>query len=117
MGTEVPMKRRDFLRAVGISAATTVAIGIIDDDKLDAAIGMDDDVDPVLEEFVTLLNNLMDWSDRPGWIVVPEKTYRALETEMVPECRFTETELAKFGHENLLIKGIPVIPIRTRRTL
>jgi len=108
------VKRRDFLRANGVSAATTIAIGVTDDEKLEAAIGMDDDVDPCLNDFVDLLNSMMSMEGRPGWIVVPDKTYRMLEMELVPQCRYMSVEVANHGYENLLIKGIPVIPLRRK---
>ena len=110
------MKRRDFLRSIGVGAATTVAVRITNDDALDVAFGMDDEVDPDLEDFVKLLNSLMEWNDRPGWIVVPEKTYKMLEMELVPSVRYMAMDVANFGYENLLIKGIPIIPLQSRRT-
>lgn len=111
------MKRRDFLRAIGVGAATTVALGITDDDTLDVALGMDDEVDADLEDFVRLYNELASMDRRPGWIVVEEKTYRKLEMELVPQCRYTDMTVMDKGYENLLIKGIPIVYLPHRRTV
>ncbi len=105
------MKRRDFLQAVGLGAAATATVGV--GGSVAASSTMDAEVDPDLSDFANLLNDLLQQTDiRPGWVVVPQRTFDLLESEMAPQTRFEHLGLYDRGHTNLLIRGVPVIPLK-----
>lgn len=112
------MKRREFLQALGVGAATVMATGgAFDEDMAEKAIGMDEEIDPDLEDFVRLLNELISMDRRPGWVVVTKKTYDMLVMELVPQVRYSDSSIMQKGYDNLLIKGIPVVYLTSRRTV
>lgn len=110
------MKRREFLHALGIgSAAGIAAPALLLDETPTRAAAMDAEIDPDLEDFVTLVQDMYRHGGQPGWIVVPERTYNMLESELMPQIRFMNVDLAERGHQNLMILGMPVIPLRARK--
>lgn len=104
------MKRREFLQALGLGAAGA----IVGTGSISQAAEMEQEVDPDLADFVDLVRDLYNHSNRPGWIVVPESVYAMLESELIPTMRYQDAAIAQRGHMNLLILGIPVIPLHGR---